>query len=188
MWPLVSKGAYGGVASPRPMVQPARLRRRKRLRRKDLDPVLERLAEDFGMSGFKPTAAFDEAEVEHEKVYLVNNRIVAFSVEGKVAPGLRGLLAWPAQKRWVTVDMGAVRFVTNGADIMAPGITEVDPEIREGDVVWIRDETHGRPLAVGLARVDAAGLTAAKGKVVRNVHTIGDALWQVGDEQRPDPS
>ena len=36
-----------------------------------------------------------------------------------------------------------------------------DPLIVAGDVVWVRDETHGRPLAVGLALAAGPELVAA---------------------------
>ena len=164
------------------MVQSARLRKRRRLRKKEMQPVLEQLGERFGMTGINPQVVMEGAEVDHQPVYLYNARVVALELDGALAPALRGLLKWPATRRFVTVDMGAVRFLTNGADVMAPGITEVDPEIQEGDPVWMRDETHGRPLAVGLARADAEGLTGEKGKVIANRHFIGDALWRVGEE------
>jgi len=53
------------------------------------------------------------------------------------------------------VDMGAIKFVTNGADIMRPGITEIDPTIKKGDIVRVADETHDRILAVSQAMFDA---------------------------------
>ncbi len=37
---------------------------------------------------------------------------------------------------------------TNGADIMRPGITKIDPDIKKGDVIRIIEETKHRALAV----------------------------------------
>jgi PUA domain protein len=80
--------------------------------------------------------------------------------------------------------MGAVRFVTNGADVMTPGITAVDPDVQEGDLVWVGEERHGKPLAVGRALVPAAELHAqGKGKGVASLHYLGDKLWDLGHEQ-----
>lgn len=165
------------------MAQTVRLRRRRRLRRKEAEPVLQTLVDEYGMQGVDLEAPLEGAEVEHQGVFILDGRVVGLELDGRLAPALRGLLRWPASKRWVTVDMGAVRFVTNGADVMAPGITQVDDGIREGDPIWVRDETHGRPLAVGVALADAAGLRGEKGKVIANHHAVGDALWHVGDEE-----
>lgn len=144
--------------------------------------MLHTLQDAYGME-VDPELPVDGAEVEHMPIYLISGDIVALEVDGEIAPTLRGLLRWPATKRWVTVDMGAIRFVTNGADIMAPGITDADPEVQADDPVWIRDETHGRPLAVGVARQGGAELKeGSKGKVIRNLHTVGDKIWTFGHE------
>lgn len=115
---------------------------------------------------------------------LLRNEIVG--VMGPPTPFLtpRGLLAVKPTKRFVTVDMGAVRFVTNGADVMGPGITDVDPDVRSGDWVWVREERHGKPLAAGLALSDAPTLKAkSKGKQVQTKFWVGDKAWTYGHEE-----
>lgn len=160
-----------------------RLRHRRRMKRKEAEPVLAAMVADFGLSGVDPEAPIDVAEIDHQAVYLLDNEIIGLEVNGHPAPALRGLLRWPATKRWVTVDMGAIKFVTNGADVMAPGITDADPDVKEGEAVWIRDETHGRPLAIGIAQQSGPELkTGNKGKVIQNLHTVGDPMWDVGHE------
>ena len=80
--------------------------------------------------------------------------------------------------RKVVVDMGAIKFVTNGADVMTPGVVDADPEILEGQQVWICDETHGKPLAVGIALVSGEEMVEqSSGKAVRLLHYVGDKLW-----------
>ena len=80
------------------------------------------------------------------------------------------------------MDMGAVPFITNGADVMGPGITDVDPDIKEGDMVWIRDIKNEIPLAVGIALRSAAELMEKKqGKAVGTLHYVGDKLWKSGE-------
>ena len=79
--------------------------------------------------------------------------------------------------------MGAIRFVTNGADIMRPGITKIDPDIKENEIVRIADETHGKTLAVGKALFNAHEMESTKkGKVVKNLHTIKDSVWEFAKE------
>jgi PUA domain protein len=76
--------------------------------------------------------------------------------------------------------MGAIRFVTNGADIMRPGITDADPAITEGSFVVIGDVNHGKPLAIGIALYNGADLLAMEdGKVVKNLHFVGDRIWNL---------
>jgi PUA domain protein len=77
----------------------------------------------------------------------------------------------------VVVDMGAVPHVASGADVMAPGVTAADDEISPGEGVVIVDERHGKPLAIGLALVAGRSMRAPKGRVVKNLHHVGDEIW-----------
>jgi len=80
----------------------------------------------------------------------------------------------------VTVDMGAIPFVTNGADIMRPGIVDADKNILEGSFVVICDEKHGKPLAIGISLYSGEEMLSLKeGKVVKNIHYVGDKIWNL---------
>jgi len=78
----------------------------------------------------------------------------------------------------VVVDMGAVKFLTNGANVMRPGIRSFLATFLKGDMVVVVDEKHGKGLAVGMAMVDSSeGEKMEKGPVIKNVHYIGDKFW-----------
>jgi PUA-domain protein len=161
-----------------------KIRRRARLRRKEASDLLGRLSEDFGMVVPIGDGTLDEAEAGPWRLVLKENEPIAFFVEGGVAPTVRGLLAFPATKRAVIVDMGAVRFIYNGADVMAPGIVDADPGIRAGDIVWVCDEKNRRPLAVGRALMDGPTMAREeKGKAIETIHHVGDEIWRLGEEE-----
>lgn len=95
-------------------------------------------------------------------------------------PTLRALMQHKPDRAKVTVDMGAVPYLRNGADVMSPGITQADEAVEAGDVVWVVDEEHGAPLGIGYALTDGASMVAdEKGKAVSTWHHIGDDLWDV---------
>jgi PUA domain protein len=74
--------------------------------------------------------------------------------------------------------MGAIPFVANGADIMVPGIRSVSSEAVPGDVVLVVDEKYGKGLAIGVLLIDRdAILKKGKGKAVKNIHHVGDEIW-----------
>jgi PUA-domain protein len=115
------------------------------------------------------------------RILLLDGEIIFFEHEGRMFPALRALLDGLIDVPKVTVDMGAVRFVVNGADIMRPGITEIDNRVKENGIVVIVDENHGKPLAVGVSKMSAEPLRAAShGKVIRSIHHINDDLWIFG--------
>ncbi len=161
-----------------------KVRHRTRLRRKEVDAWFHRLTEDFGMAVPQDETPVDQAEVGEMRLLLRDDEAIAIILGEAITPTVRGLLAFPAQKRYVTVDMGAVPFVYNGADVMAPGIVEADPAIRPGDFVWVRDEKNHRPLAVGRAIMDGPTMAREeRGKALETVHHVGDDLWRLGEEE-----
>jgi PUA domain protein len=61
---------------------------------------------------------------------------------------------------------------------MRPGIVDFD-SFKKGEIVAVRDQTHGRALAVGLALEDsetAKGMV--KGYIIDTVHYVSDKIWE----------
>ena len=74
--------------------------------------------------------------------------------------------------------LGAIRFVSNGADIMSPGIVDADENIKPNDIVFIVDETHKKPLAVGLSLITGPEMVENdSGKAIETKHFVGDKIW-----------
>ena len=119
-----------------------------------------------------------------DTLYAVNNVLALWKSKEGYIPILTLLLNKQVEMKTIVVDMGAIRFVTNGADVMRPGITKIDPSIKKNDVIQIVDETHGRTLAVGKALYNAAEMEKiSEGKVIKNLHTIKkDDVWKFAKE------
>ena len=116
-------------------------------------------------------------------LYAVNNELKLWKSKDGYIPVLTLLLKKHVDLKTVVVDFGAVRYVANGADVMRPGITKIDPSIKKGDIVQIIEETKQRALAVGKAMFDAPEMELKEsGKVVQNIHTIQDAIWEFEKE------
>ncbi len=80
----------------------------------------------------------------------------------------------------VMVDMGAVKFMCNGANVMRPGIKSYS-EFEEGQIVCIIEESQHKFLAVGKALVASSEMeTMQKGEVLKNLHYISDKFWEIG--------
>jgi len=81
---------------------------------------------------------------------------------------------------YVMVDMGAVKFMCNGADVMRPGIKNYS-EFDQGQIVCVIEESQKKILAVGKALVSSSELdTMKKGVVLKNLHYISDKFWEIG--------
>lgn len=124
----------------------------------------------------KPKIELAEAGVA--KIYYVNGRPLVASLRDTLVPTLlfeRALMLLPK----ITVNMGAVPHICNGADLMAPGIVKIERAFSADDYVLVVDERHHKPLAIVVALTDSLTVRSLKhGKVARNVHYVGDGLWK----------
>lgn len=158
-----------------------KIRKRHLLKKREQKQEVERIEKVLGtsLSGFDPKVRFERGILDtDDRVLLLNEHIIFFEEKDKIYPTLRAILEGIIDLPKITVDMGAVRYVVNGADIMRPGVTAIDDTVRMGSIVKIVDETHGKPLAVGVALMSAAEMQSAEtGKVVSTKHHINDALW-----------
>jgi PUA domain protein len=159
------------------------LKKRHRLKKKDIKSVIAKLGEAFGVEPDWADEHLDCAKARTGAVYILGSDIVAAEFGNRTAFTLRGLLRYRPSKGFVTVDMGAVPFVTNGADVMAPGVVDADMDIRPDDVVYVRDQKNLQPLGVGIALVTGKEMAqGTSGAVVKSYHHVGDPLWQFGHE------
>ena len=159
-----------------------RIKARHHLREDAVKKILEYLKANFGESieaqftGKKLEIAESD---EEQDFILVNGEPLLFAVDDTYFPTIRGALKMRPKKKRVIVDMGAVKFVAKGADIMSPGIVDVDTGIRRDDLVIVCDEVHGKPLAIGRALVNADAMMGNRGKAVKSIHYIGDRIWKM---------
>ena len=158
------------------------IRKRKRMRSKEVKALAKELEDTIGVPVFSEEDGVDMAESSDYNLIFVKSDILGLVYDGKPFLTIRGILKYRPEKRAVTVDMGAVPYVTNGADVMGPGITDADPSIQEGDMVWIRDARNGAHLAVGVAlRTGEALASKESGKAIKTIHFVGDKLWKTGE-------
>jgi len=158
------------------------IRKRKRLRSKDVKAYSDEIERRLGIATFTADDAVDLAESSEFNVIFVNGEILAIVYKETTFLTVRGILKYKPQKKFVTVDMGAVPYVRNGADIMGPGITDADPGIQAGEPVWIRDVKNLVPLAIGISMVSGEEMKkGGKGKVIQTIHYAGDKLWKTDE-------
>lgn len=159
-----------------------KLRHRHRLRNKEVASLVSEIERILGCTPFEGVQDLETADAGEFKLLVSRNQALGMYIDGEPFLTIRGLLAYPAPKRFLTVDMGAVKFVANGADIMAPGIVDADKDIQPGNAVWIRDEKNLKPMAVGQALMSGPEMVASGGgKAVKTLHFVGDKIWALGE-------
>ena len=161
--------------------------RRYFLKEKDSKNLLDKSSQKFRVNLeqiFKEKTNIEVIETEHGDICLIDGKPVFVRTQVDVYPTLVFSELFNMMPK-VTVDMGAVPFVCKGANIMAPGIKRFSGDFKKGDFVFIIDERHGKPLALGEIVYDAEEVKSVKqGIVVKNKHYVGDNIWNIIKELR----
>lgn len=158
------------------------IKRRHSLRDSKIREIIEKLEPKLGEeieSLLKGRVEITEIG-SGEKIILVDNAPALIKKEGEYFP-LTSIADRLSLKR-VTVDMGAVKPISDGADVMAPGVVEVDEGIEKDQIIGIEDEKNSKIIAIGTALKDGPYLKGERGKVIENLHYVGDKYWNLQEE------
>ncbi|MEF8812579.1 MAG: RNA-binding protein [Halovenus sp.] len=152
---------------------------RHHLRSDAIDEIRETLAAHLGVD--IEADSFEKVELTDGEwdVVLVDGDPLVLYLDDQPFLTVRGANEFQPTGHIVTVDAGAIEFVSNGADVMRPGIVEADERIEAGDLVVINEESHGKSLAVGEALVDGSEMVGDEGRVVESIHHVGDELYEL---------
>ncbi|MDH5374806.1 MAG: DUF1947 domain-containing protein [Candidatus Bathyarchaeota archaeon] len=154
--------------------------RRYFLKAKEVKSMLNEASEKFRVDFkqiFKSKVDMELIETDFARIFLVNGKPLLVRMKEKILPTLAFNEIFALTPK-VVVDMGAVPHVCNGANVMAPGIVRFEGEFKKGDFVFVVDEKHGKAIAIGEAGYDVdTAKKATQGVVVKNIHFVGDKLW-----------
>ena len=158
------------------------IKKRHAIKKGQLTSLMTKLRESIGDDAEKYVAPMIEIAETTSKfnIYLIDKKPILMEKDEWAFPTLRGAILRPFSGRRITVDMGAVPYMINGADIMRPGVVSVTPDVKANFPALVVDESHGKPLAVVIPLYDAEGILALeKGKAAKNIHYVGDELWNL---------
>ena len=151
---------------------------RHHLRSDAVDDIEESLATTLGVTlDGDSYERVEFADAERDLVLVDGDPVVCY-FDDEPFLTVRGANDFPPESHVVTVDAGAISFVSDGADVMRPGITEADADIEPDDLVAIAEENHRKVLAVGRAMADGGEMVGESGKVVESLHHVGDDLYE----------
>ena len=153
---------------------------KRHLKDKEVRQLLKEFVERFPSSEprLRSAGIFEELPVAENRVFFVDGKPLILRFQSGLLPSLKfdELINGLPQ---IVVDMGAVAHVANGAQIMRPGIKQFKGNFGKGDLVVIVDEKFNKAIALGLAEIDSEAMKSqTKGKVITNLHYVGDELWK----------
>jgi PUA-domain protein len=147
----------------------------------------EKLKTDLGRL-FRDKVNVEVFETESAEIFLINAKPVLVKADENIYPTLKFDEYFQTAPK-VVVDMGAVPYVCNGANVMAPGIRRFEGQFAENDIVIVVDEKHSRPIAIGKILYGADKVrNVSQGTIVRNLYYVGDKTWNLLKEITPSPA
>ena len=116
-------------------------------------------------------------QIDEKGIIITGKGITAIKIGEDILPFL-GNAQILEKFPYVIVDMGAIKFVCKGANVMRPGITKFS-DFEKGEIVCVIEESQHKFLAVGRAEIPSSKLAETnKGEVIKNMHYISDIFWE----------
>jgi len=156
--------------------------RRFYLKEREVKLILERISKTLSLAPAEildSDSKFEAMKLDSSgRVFFVDDIPAFIESEDEILPTLfneRVLSKLPS----LTVNMGAVPYICNGADVMAPGVTKIDGVFTVGSIITISEERFSKKIAVARALSSSEEIVAKKqGKVAENLHYVSDKLWK----------
>lgn len=140
--------------------------------------VLKNVSEKWNME-FPKIKNLKVHQISNDAQIIVGEGIKILKIDEEYVPFLsetQMLEKFP----YVMVDMGAVKFMCKGANVMRPGIKKYS-EFQKDGIVCVIEESHHKFLAIGKTLVSSQELeNMEKGEVIKNLHYISDKFWEIG--------
>ncbi len=115
------------------------------------------------------------------EIIITGNGITAIKIDDKILPHLSEtelLKKFP----FVVVDVGAIKFVCKGANVMRPGITKLS-NFENNEIVCVIEESNNKFLSIGITKMSSDEANSTKtGIVIENLHYISDKYWETKKE------
>lgn len=156
--------------------------RRHFLKEKEATQLLAKLSQKLKTTPkqlFGTKIHVESTETHVGKIFLINGKPLIALHKDVLLPTLHfedSLNRLPK----IVVNMGAIAHICNGADVMAPGVVQFEGKFEADEFLLIIDERHRKPLAIGKVLFDSEHVkTLKRGKIVKNLHYVGDTLWKL---------
>jgi PUA domain protein len=140
--------------------------------------LLKIISEKWGME-FPKIKNFKVHQITEDAQIIVGNGVKILKNNDEYLPFLSEINLLEKFPH-VMVDMGAVKFLCKGANVMRPGIKNYN-EFKKGEIICIIEESQRKFIAIGKSLVSSSDLEKMeRGEVVKNLHFISDKFWEIG--------
>ena len=160
-----------------------KIKNKHSLKRKEIKKIIDEIKNNFSIDNFDKFSKVETGFIDDIELIFIDDKPCFMKIDNILFFTIQGIINFKPKDRLVIVDMGAVKYITGGADLMAPGIVNADVNIQEDDQVWICDQQHNKPLAIGISLMSGEQMIREKkGKSVKIIHYVGDKYWNLNKD------
>ena len=103
--------------------------------------------------------------------------------DGQWLPTLRVLHQYPSMMPKMQVDVGAIKFILKGANVMSPGLISAggrfETGIKKGGFVQVTAENCVHACGIGCMQMDSDSLPGSNGVAIESIHYLNDGLFKI---------
>ncbi len=156
--------------------------KRHYIKRKEFEEVIQKLPTNIIkviLEDLTKKSNIERIIFEGLEIYTINEKPIVFKDKETVYPSLIYPQILDALPK-ILIDKGAVSRICNGADVMRPGVLEVNGCFSPQSLVVIVDSQYHKPLAIGVALYSNNDIIQLDtGKILKNIHYVGDKTWKI---------
>lgn len=123
-------------------------------------------------------------DINNNNYILRNNMPIFIIVNNKYIPLVKTIHLLPDLLNKVIIDSGAIKYLINGADLMAPGLlhsTSTYPLVTVGEIVSVYGYGKKSALGVGVVLMDNVMVNEERnGVAVKMISCLGDKIYSLG--------
>jgi len=160
-----------------------KVKQRYFLRNKDIKLLLNKIKSMYPKL-YEQIVMVNDIKIEYLSidsisVYVLNNKPILIEMGDKLYPTINILNRVKECLPKIVVDQGAIPHIINGADVMAPGISQIIGDFKENSIVQIVEKSHNMVIAIGVSIFSSDAIrNMRRGKVIINIHHVNDKLWE----------
>ena len=114
----------------------SKIKNKHRLKHKEIRSLEHQLKNNLSTKISIDNRIVESGKIENIEFIFLDSEPCFFIKDNTCFFTIIGIQKINPTERFVIVDMGAIKFVTNGADVMAPGIVKADPVIQKNDSIY----------------------------------------------------
>lgn len=176
-----------------------------KLRSSERKKFLTKVLENFKLNDDNISSLFPSKEtvtnlkiISHSSdlisIYICQGTPLFFEHEENIYPTIFLLWQIPNLTPYIKVHSGVVPKLSNGADLMIPGIVTQQDHLRENNyppytLAYINTENNMAAVGVGVTLVNSSEMVipGCKGKAVQLLHVVGDELFKIDEAHKEIP-